>query len=59
MIDDRTQNLNLPLPHKNNLLSDDVERLRETIVEIDQDSKEKSEQLRRIRLNLMLGLDIY
>lgn len=36
MIDDRTDR-NYPLPHANNLLEEDVERLRTALVEIDQD----------------------
>lgn len=35
MIDNRTTNLNLPLPHQNNALTDDVYRLRDAITGID------------------------
>lgn len=35
MIDDRTPNLNLPLPHAENLLIDDVGRLREALSGLD------------------------
>lgn len=35
MIDDRTSHLNLPLPHKDNLLEEDVERLRDAFDALD------------------------
>ena len=35
--DDRTPNRNYPLPHPDNLMPDDVERLRQTISGIDSD----------------------
>lgn len=35
MIDDRTPYLDLPLPHPNNLLSEDASRLRHAMVTID------------------------
>jgi hypothetical protein len=35
--DDRTSNRNYLLPHSDNLMSDDVERLRQTITGIDGD----------------------
>lgn len=35
MIDDRTTNLDLPLPHKDNPLQVDVERLRQALIAID------------------------
>lgn len=35
MIDDRTPYLDLPLPHPNNLLSEDASRLRQAMVTID------------------------
>jgi hypothetical protein len=35
--DDRTQSRNYPLPHPDNLMPDDVERLRQTISGIDSD----------------------
>lgn len=35
MIDDRTAHLNLPLPHADNTLTDDVSRLRATIDALD------------------------
>lgn len=36
MIDDKTTHYKLPLPHADNLLSKDVERLRDGITKIDQ-----------------------
>ena len=35
--DDRTSNRDYPLPHPDNLMPDDVERLRQTIITIDAD----------------------
>lgn len=35
MTDDRTTHLNLPLPHRDNFIFDDVERLREALIAID------------------------
>jgi hypothetical protein len=95
MIDDRTGHLNLPLPHPDNLLKNDVNRIREAVTGLDsaiqnQDSsvsaaitqaksdvdmamgdsvdlitdaldeqrKDVNGQLRRLRLNQLLGLDI-
>lgn len=36
MIDEKTPNYQFPLPHPSNLLSEDVERLRETLIACDQ-----------------------
>ena len=35
MIDDRTENLDLPLPHQDNHLAFDVERIRAALIAID------------------------
>lgn len=35
MVDERTSHFNLPLPHSDNLLSEDVERIRQAMSEID------------------------
>ncbi len=35
--DDRTPNRNYPLPHPDNMMAEDVERLRETLGQIDGD----------------------
>jgi hypothetical protein len=45
MIDDRTQYLSLPLPHKDNLLEDDVLRLREAFSALDEDALAKNGQI--------------
>ncbi|WMN59287.1 hypothetical protein NI389_13865 [Pseudoalteromonas xiamenensis] len=64
-----TPNRGYPLPHKENLLQHDVQRLRTTITEIDvdvQESRESNELLqqrleslqRRVRLTQLLGDEI-
>lgn len=35
MIDDRTEHLNLPLPHPDNLLKNDVVRIKESFIALD------------------------
>ncbi|NCC85404.1 MAG: hypothetical protein EOM03_14930 [Clostridia bacterium] len=96
MIDDRTPYLDLPLPHPDNLLTDDVLRLREALVAVDtgfgqqraevqatmvqtrsevntaldatttavgdtldEVSADLTGQLRRLRLNQLLNLNLY
>lgn len=45
LTDDRTVNSNLPLPHKDNLLDDDVERLRSAFTALDADLQEEVQTL--------------
>jgi len=63
-----TSNRNYPLPHKDNLLQQDVQRLRTALVNVDSDvqasiefNDELQQQLsqlkRRVRLNQLLGDD--
>ncbi len=42
MIDDRTPYLDLPLPHPDNLLSEDVLRLRQAVVSLDTGFQEQA-----------------
>ena len=42
MIDDRTPYLDLPLPHPDNLLSDDVGRLRQAVITLDAGFQEQA-----------------
>lgn len=84
MSDDRTPVLQLPLPHPEHLLSDDVLRLREALTTLDagfgqqraevqraldatttavadaldEVSAETARQIRRLRLNQLLNLDL-
>lgn len=46
MIDEKTTYLKLPLPHPDNLLEDDVLRLRETLQGLDANAKAQSDDLR-------------
>ncbi|AOT09352.1 hypothetical protein [Pseudoalteromonas luteoviolacea] len=66
MIDDKTLSYALPLPHSDNLLQQDVERIRQAIIDIDQllymqtnlDQQQDTllnEKLRRVKLNQLLG----
>lgn len=45
MIDDRTPYLDLPLPHPNNLLSEDVGRLRQAVITLDAGFQEQAAQV--------------
>ena len=45
MIDDRTPYLDLPLPHPDNLLSEDVGRLRQAVVSLDTGFQEQASQV--------------
>ena len=45
MIDDRTPYLDLPLPHPNNLLSEDVGRLRQAVITLDAGFQEQASQV--------------
>ena len=42
MIDDRTPYLDLPLPHPDNLLSEDVGRLRQAVITLDAGFQEQA-----------------
>ena len=46
MIDEKTTYLKLPLPHPDNLLEDDVLRLRETLQGLDADAKTQDDALK-------------
>lgn len=48
MTDDRTAHLNLPLPHTANLLSEDVQRLRDGITTIDQTLSQHNQTHQRL-----------
>ena len=45
MIDDRTPYLDLPLPHPNNLLSEDASRLRHAVIALDAGFQEQASQV--------------
>ena len=45
MIDDRTPYLDLPLPHPDNLLSEDVGRLRQAVTTLDAGFQEQASQV--------------
>ena len=45
MIDDRTPYLDLPLPHPNNLLSEDASRLRQAVMALDAGFQEQASQV--------------
>ena len=45
MIDDRTPYLDLPLPHPDNLLSEDVGRLRQAVITLDAGFQEQASQV--------------
>lgn len=44
MIDNKTQNYLIPLPDKNNLLSEDVDRLKQGLIKIDSVLKQKMDE---------------
>ena len=46
MIDEKTTYLKLPLPHPDNLLEDDVLRLRETLQGLDANAKTQDDALK-------------
>lgn len=52
MIDEKTTYLKLPLPHPDNLLEDDVLRLRETLQGLDANAKTQSDDLQGVEEEL-------
>ena len=52
MIDEKTTYLKLPLPHPDNLLEDDVLRLRETLQGLDANAKAQSDDLQGVEEEL-------
>ena len=60
MIDDRTPYLDLPLPHPNNLLSEDVGRLRQAVITLDAGFQEQASQVQTAlqRMTEDVGADL-
>lgn len=56
--DDRTEGRGYPLPHKDNTMQADVERLRDGLTAVDRDVVSQEAETRRLRVRDFIGLKL-